>query len=85
MIHDDIYKPQKRYIVPNYSEPPTYPRNIGIRPPDQINSDYISPLFQKNVKESYSKYNSKIEYGVESVMSRKKRILTLYEQIKPND
>ena len=80
LIHDDTYKPQKRYIVPHYSEPPQYPRNIGIRPPDQIKSDFIAPLFQKKIRASYSRDNSKIEYGVESVMTRKKRILSLYEQ-----
>ncbi len=80
LIHDDTYKPQKRYLVPNYSEPPTYPRNIGIRPPEQMNSDFIAPLFQKKIRASYSRDNSKIEYGVESVMTRKKRILSLYEQ-----
>jgi hypothetical protein len=80
LVHDDTYKPQKRYIVPKYSELPVYPRNIGIRPSGQINSDFIAPLFQKKIRVSYSRDNSKIEYGVESVMTRKKRILSLYEQ-----
>ena len=80
LVHDDTYKPQKRYIVPKYNELPVYPRNIGIRPPGQINSDFIAPLFQKKIRVSYSRDNSKIEYGVESVMTRKKRILSLYEQ-----
>ena len=80
LIHDDTYKPQKRYLVPNYSEPPVYPRNIGIRPPGQINSDFIAPLFQSKIRAGYPKDNSKVEYGIESVMTRKKRILSLYEQ-----
>ena len=79
-IHDDSYKPQKRYIEPKYSELPVHPRNVGIRPPGQINSDFIAPLFQKKIRASYSRDNSKNEYGVESVMNRKKRILSLYEQ-----
>ena len=45
-----------------------------------MNSDFIAPLFQKKIRASYSRDNSKIEYGVESVMTRKKRILSLYEQ-----
>lgn len=79
-IHEDIYKPKKKPIIPKYSEPHKYPRNIGNRPPGQINSDFIAPLFQKKIRVSYSRDNSKIEYGVESVMTRKKRILSLYEQ-----
>ena len=80
LVHDDTYKPQKRYIVPHYSEPPYHPRNIGIRPPGQINSDFIAPLFQQKIRVNNSKDSSKIEYPVESVMTRKKRILSLYEQ-----
>ena len=80
LAHDGTYKPQKRYIEPKYSEPPTYHRNIGIRPPEQMSLDFIAPLFQKKIRVTYSRDNAKHEYGVESVMTRKKRVLSLYEQ-----
>ena len=80
LVHDDTFKAQKRYIEPKYSEPRIYPRNIGIRPPEQMSLDFIAPLFQKKIRVNCSRDNDKVEYGVESVMTRKKRVLSLYEQ-----
>ena len=80
LVHDDTYRAQKRYIEPKYSEQPTYPRNIGIRPPEQMGLDFIAPLFQKKIRVNFSRDTAKREYGVESVMTRKKRILSLCEQ-----
>lgn len=78
--HDGTYKPSKRYLVPNYSEPPSYPRNIGNRPPEQMSLNFIAPLFQQKIRVNNPRYNAKIEYGIESVMNRKKRVPSLYEQ-----
>jgi len=78
--HEDIYKPTKRCLIPKYSEPKMYQRSISRRPPDQINSDYVAPLFQKKIRVNRGEGNKAKEWDVENRMTRKKRILSLYEQ-----
>lgn len=73
--HDTIYRPKKRIIVPQYSEPPPHFHNNSNHPPDQFFSDYIPPLFQKKIRIAKSK--SSCEFFVEDVMFRKKRISSL--------
>ena len=80
ITHDNSYKPTKRYIIPKYSEPKTYQRSISRRPPEQINSDFIAPMFQKKIRVSVGGGDRGQEWGVEKKMTRKKRILSLYEQ-----
>ena len=78
--HEDFFKPSRRYIVPKYSEPKTYHRSISRRPPEQINSEIISPLFPKKIRVFPPGQDEKKEWMVENSMTRKKRILSLYEQ-----
>ena len=80
IVHEDIYKPTKRLLDPKYSEPKTYHRSISRRPPEQINSDYVAPLFQKKIRVNIDEGNKTKEWNVENKMTRKKRILSLYEQ-----
>ena len=78
--HDDIYKPSKRCIIPKYSEPKIYYRSISRRPPEQMNSDFIAPLFQKKYRISQGLGNNSKEWRIESKMNRKKRLLSLDER-----
>ena len=78
--HEDFFKPSRRYIVPKYSEPKIYHRSISRRPPEQINSEIISPLFPKKIRVFPPGQDEKKEWMVENSMTRKKRILSLYEQ-----
>ena len=78
--HEEIIKPQRRYIEPKYTEPKTYHRSISRRPREQMNSDFILPLFQKKIRVNYSKENDKREWKIEKLMTRKKRILSLFEK-----
>ena len=80
ITHDDIYKPSKRILEPNYSEPKTYHRSISKRPPEQMNSDFVAPLFQKKIRVNIDEGKKTKEWYVENKMTRKKRILSLYEQ-----
>jgi hypothetical protein len=78
-IHDDSFRPTRRPIEPIYSELPEHPRNIGIRPKDQIGTDNYAPLFV--TKRHYPPFKSfEPEFNVEDLMTRKKRILSLQEQ-----
>ena len=79
ILHEDKYKPLKKYIIPKFTSPKVYPRNIKKRPPEQINSDFISPLFQKKIRVQLPPHKER-EWGVENKMTRKKRILSLCEQ-----
>ena len=78
--HEDNYKPQRRYIVPKYTEPKIYQRSISRRPHEQMDSDFIMPLFQKKIRVNYDKNDEKKELKIEKIMTRKKRILSLFEQ-----
>jgi hypothetical protein len=78
-LHDDSFRPTRRPIEPLYSELPVHPRNIGIRPPDQIGTDNCAPLFV--TKRHYPPLkNFEPEFNVENLMTRKKRIFSLQEQ-----
>ena len=79
IIHDEKIKPLKKYVIPKFSSPKIYPRNISKRPPEQINSDIITPLFQKKIRVQIPSQKER-EWGLENRMTRKKRILSLYEQ-----
>ena len=79
ILHDDKIKPLKKYIIPKFTSPKVYPRNIKKRPPEQMNSDFIAPLFQKKIRVQQPA-NKEREWALENRMSRKKRILYLYEQ-----
>jgi len=79
ILHDDKIKPLKKYIIPKFTSPKVYPRNIKKRPPEQMNSDFIAPLFQKKIRVQQPA-NKEREWALENRMSRKKRILSLYEQ-----
>ena len=78
--HEDIYKPTKRCIMPKYSEPKIYYRSISRRPPEQMNSDFIAPLFQKKYRITKGIGNDPKEWKVEAKMNRKKRLLSLDER-----
>ena len=77
--HEEINKPLKKYIIPKFTSPKVYPRNINKRPPEQMNSEFIAPLFQKKIRAQIPAHIER-EWGLESRMNRKKRILSLYEQ-----
>ena len=77
--HEENYKPLRRYIIPKFSSPKIYPRNIKQKPPEQMNSDIIAPLFQKKIRVQIPSQKER-EWGLENRMTRKKRILSLYEQ-----
>ena len=79
ILHDDKIKPLKKYIIPKFTSPKVYPRNIKKRPPEQMNSDFIAPLFQKKIRVQQPAVKER-EWALENKMSRKKRILSLYEQ-----
>ena len=78
--HDDAFRPKKKVIEPIYTSLPVHPRNIGNRPKEQIYSDFVAPLFQQKIRVTQSRDPANIEYNVESVMTRKKRIYCLQEQ-----
>ena len=83
IVYPDTYKPSKRLIEPIYSEPKVYPRNIGTRPQDQINgTSEDAKLFEP--KRHFPHMNkigmSVDEVSIESMMTRKKRILNLSQQ-----
>ena len=80
IIHEDITKSGKRLFDLKYSEPKIYHRSISRRPLEQINSDFIAPLFQKKIRVNKGEGNKTKEWNVENKMTRKKRILSLYEQ-----
>jgi len=80
IIHSEVYKPKKRPLKPEYSSSPVYHRNIGNRPKDQFFSNSITPMFQSKKRIDFSRYDSKNEYEIETVMNKKKRILSLNEQ-----
>lgn len=83
IVHPDVFKPSKRYIEPIYSEPKVYPRNIGKRPQDQINgASEDARLFEpkRHFPHMHKVGMSVDEVSVESMMTRKKRILNLSQQ-----
>ena len=63
IVHDNCYKPTKRYIIPKYSEPKIYQRSISRRPPEQMNSDIITPIFQKKIRVNLGGGNKNQEWG----------------------
>ena len=79
IIPEENKRPAKKFIIPKFTTPKTYQRSISIRPPDQIHSGINLPLFQKKIRVNYPERKEK-EWKVESRMSRKKRVLSLYEQ-----
>ena len=78
-IHEYTYKPAKRRLKPIKTEPIIRFRNRSYRPKDQFYSTNIAPFLQKKLRINQNIPNN-TEYGVESVMNRKKRILSLEEQ-----
>ena len=78
-IHEDIYKPQKRHLVPLSIEPIERFRSRNFHPKDQFYSTNIAPFLQRKIRVKQNIPNM-TEYQVESVMNRKKRILSLGEK-----
>jgi hypothetical protein len=78
-IHEDIYKPKKRRLKPIITEPIIRHRDRSFRPKDQFYSTNIAPFLQTKtrVKPNIPELT---EYGVESVMNRKKRVYSLEEK-----
>jgi hypothetical protein len=79
ILHEENKKPSKRYITPNFTAPKTYHRSINNRPPEQMNSELIAPLFQKKIRVKLPEKKER-EWGLEVRMSRKKRIFSLNQQ-----
>ena len=80
-IHEDIYKPKKRPLVPIKSEPKILTRNRNFRPKDNLCNPNAKeyPLLQRKKRVTNLK---KIitEYNIENIMNCKKRIFSLGEQ-----
>ena len=79
LIHEDKYKPPKRRLKPIIIEPIIKLRNFSFRPKDQFYSTNIAPFLQRKKRVMQNVPNN-TEYNVESIMNRKKRILSLCEQ-----
>ena len=79
LIHEDIYKPAKRRLEPIITEPIIKFRNLSFRPKDQLYSTNIAPFLQRKIRVKQNIPNN-TEYGIESIMNRKKRIISLSEQ-----
>ena len=79
IIHEDKYRPHKRKLQPIIIEPPIRFRNRSYRPKDQFYSTFVSPFLQRKIRVK-QKIPNTTEYIIESVMNRKKRILSLEEQ-----
>lgn len=81
IIHDDSFKPSKRYIEPKYTEPKKYKRNVKVRPLDQIDQPTTdAPLFVSKRHYNVNDLFSKKETNIEGIMTRKKRIFDLHQQ-----
>ena len=78
-FHEDKYRPPKRRLEPLITEPIIRFRNTSLRPKDQFNTINIAPFLQKKLRVKQNIANM-TEYGIESVMNRKKRILSLKHQ-----
>lgn len=83
--HEDIYKPSKRIVQPVYTEPNVYPPHFYENPPqNQLNSNFIHPLFPRKIRMIKSKDNTSSvddkEYTIEEKMNRKKRVYSLFDQ-----
>ena len=79
VIHEDIYKPKKRQLKPLIIEPIQRFRDTSHRPKDQFNSTQIAPFLQHKIRIKQN-FSNLTEYGIESVMNRKKRIYSLPQQ-----
>ena len=82
-IHEYAYKPAKRRLKPIKTESIIRFRNKSFKPKDQFYSTNIAPFLQKKLRIKQNIPN-RTEYGIESVMNRKKRILSLEEQRNNN-
>lgn len=73
-VHDDSFKPRKRYIDPHYTEPKDYLPHKVHEDPDRIKEEY-----HLQSKKHFSKTGSLNEITVEDLMTRKRRILSQQE------
>ena len=78
--HEEVNKPQRRYLIPKNTEPKVYHRSISRRPHGQIDSDFILPLFQKKIRVNYDRDNNTKEWKLDKLMTRKQRIYSLFDQ-----
>ena len=75
-IHEDIYKPTKRILKPLTIEPVERFGKRVFQQKEKLYSTTISPFLPRKRKvKKFIPYMT--EYGIESIMNRKKRILSL--------
>lgn len=75
-FHNDKYKPAKRRLEPLIIEPVERFRSRKYHPKDQFFSTIASPFLQRKMRVKQM-VPSMTEYGIESIMNRKKRIYSL--------
>ena len=80
-IHNDVYRPKKRPLMPIQTEQKIYIRDRSLNPKDNINNPDAKeyPLLQRRRKIPHLGKTS-TEFHVEDLMTRKKRIFTFEEK-----
>ena len=80
-VHDDSFKPSKKYIEPKYTESKKYKKNLKICPLDQIDGGFEeAPMFVTKRHYKMEELFKPKETKVENIMTRKKRIFDLHQQ-----